>query len=225
MLSFNLQDDGDSWSMERLDHNPARLGGPLGATGAFSMQHKSSGCEVYGAPTRDGGWLAFVRPCCACFSSTAFSEIWLPFSSSFMSPSSLPFVDLLIDCRAVSTRVDADGPTDWFTRAKPGGAAWPPLGRAPYPMTASSMITTASGYIIQAGQFPIVSLQVSWDDGFSWRFFDIDYNGACGGNGALAEVAPDVVWYGYSDGYEWPPVYRYQIFRVTTSGDVVPLDP
>ena len=83
--------------------------------------------------------------------------------------------------------------TDWFTRAQPGGAAWPPLSRAPYPMFASSMLRTKAGVLVHAGQFPIVSLQVSWDDGFSWRFFDIDYNGATGGNGQIAEVAPNGV--------------------------------
>ena len=49
--------------MHRLDHNPARLGGPLDSNGDFSVFHKSGGCEVYAAPTSDGGWLAFVRPC------------------------------------------------------------------------------------------------------------------------------------------------------------------
>ena len=87
--------------------------------------------------------------------------------------------------------------TDWFTRAQPGGAAWPPLSRAPYPMFASSMLRTKAGVLVHAGQFPIVSLQVSWDDGFSWRFFDIDYNGATGGNGQIAEVAPNVLMYTY----------------------------
>ena len=155
-VALRSESDGDqgTWTMHRLDHNPARLGGPLDSNGDFSVFHKSGGCEVYAAPTSDGGWLAFVRPCYHAY-------------------------------------------TDWFTRAQPGGATWPPLSRAAYPMFASSMLRTKAGVLVHAGQFPIVSLQVSWDDGFSWRFFDIDYNGATGGNGQIAEVAPDVLMYTY----------------------------
>ena len=52
---------GESWTMEKLDANPARKHGPLGATTAsYWMFHKSSGCEIAAAPTADGGALAML---------------------------------------------------------------------------------------------------------------------------------------------------------------------
>ena len=74
----------------------------------------------------------------------------------------------------------------------------------------------------------MVSLQVSWDDGKSWRFYDIDFNGATGG-GVLVEVAPDLLWHGYTWGGQYIDTSgkpsspdRFQLFRVTRN-DVFPV--
>jgi hypothetical protein len=45
----------------------------------------------------------------------------------------------------------------------------------------------------------------------------MDLNGACGGNGGLVEVEPDVLLYFYEDGFYAPPPLRVQRFRVTAT--------
>ena len=114
---------GESWSMDKLDSNPARINGPLGATYSYGRKKLSTGSEIAAAPTADGGVLTFIR--------------------------------------------DQQHSTMWTGRAVTGGGAWAPLCRAPFPMfaTADSMLRTSSGVLVMAGQFPIVSLEVSWDDG------------------------------------------------------------
>ena len=88
-----------------------------------------------------------------------------------------------------------NSPWMWQARSLPGAAAWEPLTRGSFPMyaSASSMVRTHSGAIIVGGRFPHNSLQVSFDDGRSWRFYS--HETRCGGNGIMAEVAPDVVIY------------------------------
>jgi len=109
--------------MIKLDSNPARINGPLGATYSYGRKKLSTGSEIAAAPTADGGVLTFIR--------------------------------------------DQQHSTMWTGRAVAGGGSWAPLCRAPFPMfaTAGSMVRTSSGVLVMAGQFPIVSLEVSWDDG------------------------------------------------------------
>ena len=109
--------------MSKLDSNPARINGPLGATYSYGRKKLSTGSEIAAAPTADGGVLTFIR--------------------------------------------DQQHSTMWTGRAVAGGGSWAPLCRAPFPMfaTAGSMVRTSSGVLVMAGQFPIVSLEVSWDDG------------------------------------------------------------
>ena len=109
--------------MDKLDSNPARINGPLGATYSYGRKKLSTGSEIAAAPTADGGVLTFIR--------------------------------------------DQQHSTMWTGRAVAGGGSWAPLCRAPFPMfaTAGSMVRTSSGVLVMAGQFPIVSLEVSWDDG------------------------------------------------------------
>ena len=109
--------------MNKLDSNPARINGPLGATYSYGRKKLSTGSEIAAAPTADGGVLTFIR--------------------------------------------DQQHSTMWTGRAVAGGGSWAPLCRAPFPMfaTAGSMVRTSSGVLVMAGQFPIVSLEVSWDDG------------------------------------------------------------
>ena len=57
--------------------------------------------------------------------------------------------------------------------------------------SANSMVRTANGALVIGGRFPLMSLQVSWDDGHSWQFYSLESRP--GGNGAMVEVAPNVV--------------------------------
>ena len=57
--------------------------------------------------------------------------------------------------------------------------------------SANSMVRTANGALVIGGRFPLMSLQVSWDDGHSWAFYSLESRP--GGNGAMVEVAPNVV--------------------------------
>ena len=57
--------------------------------------------------------------------------------------------------------------------------------------SANSMVRTANGALVIGGRFPLMSLQVSWDDGHSWSFYSLESRP--GGNGAMVEVAPNVV--------------------------------
>ena len=55
------------------------------------------------------------------------------------------------------------------------------------------MVTTQCGAMVVGGRFPLNSLQVSWDDGRSWKFYS--HESRPGGNGQMAEVDNDVVIY------------------------------
>ena len=57
--------------------------------------------------------------------------------------------------------------------------------------SANSIVRTANGALVIGGRFPLMSLQVSWDDGHSWQFYSLESRP--GGNGAMVEVAPNVV--------------------------------
>ena len=52
---------GESWSMNKLDSNPARINGPLGATYSYGRKKLSTGSEIAAAPTADGS-LATMDP-------------------------------------------------------------------------------------------------------------------------------------------------------------------
>ena len=59
----------------------------------------------------------------------------------------------------------------------------------------STCISTQSGVLLVAGRFPAITIQASWDGGFSFKFFTVDTS-SMWGNGAMVEIAPDVVLFG-----------------------------
>ena len=65
----------------------------------------------------------------------------------------------------------------------------------------NSMVRVTNGAILIAGRFPVNSVQVSRNDGRSWKWYTID--GHPGGNGAMVEVQENVVLYVYGAGLGW----------------------
>lgn len=94
------------------------------------------------------------------------------------------------------------------------GSSWQPVTRSPLLVCAhaNSALTTMSGVVLVAGRFPGIALMVSWDDAMSWDTYLID-SSAFAANGALVEVAPDLVLYIYGGSYS-PAGYRTQLFRL-----------
>ncbi|MCK4322937.1 MAG: hypothetical protein KAW89_00305, partial [Armatimonadetes bacterium] len=88
----------------------------------------------------------------------------------------------------------------------------------------NSMISTSSGALIIGGRFPAMAVQVSYDDGMTWKCYRID-SSAGWANGAMYEVAPDVVLfiYGGPDSPEQMQI-RGQFLRVTPEG-IYPVTP
>ena len=105
-------------------------------------------------------------------------------------------------------------PWMWESWSTDGGKSWSPAARGPFPMYAAtnSMTSTTSGYLVIAGRHPGVGLQVSRDDGMTWRTTRIDTPFYA--NGFSLEVEPDVVLYIYDGKYSDPRV-RAQLIRVT----------
>ena len=118
-----------------------------------------------------------------------------------------------------------DSPFMWESWSEDGGRTWTPTARGPFPMYASdnSMLTTSSGAILIGGRFPGLAVQVSYDDGMTWKCYRIDT--ACYANGAMLEVEPDVVFYAYGGKYLTKAVskqtaseLRGMFLRVTPEG-------
>jgi len=106
----------------------------------------------------------------------------------------------------------------WETWSEDDGQTWTPLCNGPFPMYAcnNSMISTSSGALIIGGRFPGMAVQVSHDDGMTWKCYRID-SSAIWANGAMYEVAPDVVLFIYG-GPDSPREMRAQFIRVTPDG-------
>lgn len=62
---------------------------------------------------------------------------------------------------------------------------------------------------------PALSVQVSWDDGMTWRCWDIDTT--FWANGVMCEAAADLVLFLYGGSYHDPRV-RVQLLRVAAGG-------
>ncbi len=117
-----------------------------------------------------------------------------------------------------------NSPVMWETWSEDDGRTWTPLCNGPFPMYAcnNSMISTSSGALIIGGRFPGMAVQVSQDDGMTWQCYRID-NSAIWANGAMYEVAPDVVLFVYG-GPDSPQEMRAQLLRVTSEG-IYPVTP
>ncbi len=76
-------------------------------------------------------------------------------------------------------------PLMWESWSEDDGQSWTPAARGPFPMCAceASMICTTSGVILIGGRFPGIAVQVSRDDGMSWKGYRIDAVGWA--NGAM----------------------------------------
>ena len=116
-------------------------------------------------------------------------------------------------------------PWMWESWSENGGRTWTPTARGPFPMYASdnSMLTTSSGAMIIGGRFPGLAVQVSYDNGMTWKCYRIDT--ALYANGAMLEVEPDVVFYAYGGKYLTKAVskqtaseLRGMFLRVTPDG-------
>jgi hypothetical protein len=94
------------------------------------------------------------------------------------------------------------------------GESWTPMSRGPFDMQAmgSTCLSTTSGVLMVAGRFPAITIQASWDGGFSFSFFTVDTS-SMWANGAMAEIAPDVVLFVYG-GPSAPNELRSQRFKV-----------
>jgi len=108
-------------------------------------------------------------------------------------------------------------PRMWESWSRDDGKTWSPLARGAFPMYAcnNSMLTTTSGVILIAGRFPGIAMQVSRDNGLTWKFYQLDR--CIYANGAMYEVEPNVVLYVYG-GWNRPQQLRYQLIRVTSDG-------
>jgi hypothetical protein len=104
----------------------------------------------------------------------------------------------------------------WETRSDDAGATWSPTTRAPVTSYACAMLPhpTVSGYLVIGGRFPGNSLNVSRDRGLTWETYRIGMDLLSGGS--MAEIAPDVVLWVYSD--SWHSSMRAQAFRITATG-------
>ena len=147
-----------------------------------------------------------------------YDDMWMiPKGSSEISASQARDGSIMSLVRPYSS------PFMWETWSKDGGKTWTPKARGPFPMYAcnNSMITTTSGVIIIGGRFPGMGVQVSHDDGMTWKCFRIDT--CVWANGAMYEVEPDVVLYVYGGKCVPEPkdsgkFLRGQLLRVTSEG-------
>ena len=105
----------------------------------------------------------------------------------------------------------------WESWSHDDGLTWTPMARGAFAMYAStnSMLTTRSGVILIGGRFPGIAVQASFDDGMTWRCYQIDT--ALWANGSMYEIERDVVLFVYG-GLNEPHQLRYQVLRVTASG-------
>ena len=107
-------------------------------------------------------------------------------------------------------------PLMWESWSEDGGQTWTPTTRGPFPMYGGpDMVCTTSGALVIGGRFPDIAVQVSHDDGMTWQCYRID--SAIWANGAMYEVAPDVVLFLYGGPVD-PEELRAQLLRVTPEG-------
>ena len=83
--------------------------------------------------------------------------------------------------------------------SKSEGAEWIPLSKGHFVMYAcgSAAVTTTSGAVLVGGRFPGQGVQVSWDNGKTFRTYTIDSTGH--GQGSMIEAAPNVVLFVYGE--------------------------
>ena len=79
--------------------------------------------------------------------------------------------------------------TMWTARSDTSGRSWRPLTRGGWPLYAlgTAMVTTSSGVMLAGGRFPSLSVQASWDSGYTWRAFVVDNCDTA--QGSMIEVA------------------------------------
>ena len=107
-------------------------------------------------------------------------------------------------------------PWMWESWSEDGGQTWTPTTRGPFPMYGGpQMVCTTSGALVIGGRFPDIAVQVSHDDGMTWKCYRID--SAIWANGSMYEVAPDVVLFIYG-GPDNPREMRGMFLRVTPDG-------
>ena len=118
------------------------------------------------------------------------------------------------DGNVVALTRSNESPLMWETWSADGGRTWTPQARGPFAMYAScsAMCTTSSGYLVIAGRFPALAVQVSRDHGMTWQCYQVDTG--IWANGAMIEVEPDVALWAYG-GNNQPEELRGQLFRVT----------
>ncbi|MBI4585268.1 MAG: exo-alpha-sialidase [Planctomycetes bacterium] len=112
-------------------------------------------------------------------------------------------------------------PYVWESRSGDGGWTWTPATPGAFAMYAGtqSMICTASGALLFGARHPGMAVRASFDDGMSWRCYRVDTTSW--GNGAMFEVAPDLVLYVYG-----AHVYRNQLrgqFLRAAAGGLTPV--
>jgi hypothetical protein len=110
----------------------------------------------------------------------------------------------------------------WQCWSYDSGATWQPAVRAPFPGYAQSMLRLESGPILVAKRFPLLSINVSYDDGVNWdKGTVVDYPTQA--NGFMVEVEPNVVLCAYQDKSSRGQPLLAQRIRVTPEG-VFPVD-
>jgi len=109
-------------------------------------------------------------------------------------------------------------PFMWESWSDDDGLTWTPAARGAFPMYActEAMVCTSSGAVLIGGRFPGLAVQVSYDDGLTWKCYRIDATGGCA-NGAMYEIEPNVVLFIYG-GWHTPDQLRCQTLRVTPAG-------
>lgn len=106
--------------------------------------------------------------------------------------------------------------TMWQCWSADAGESYDAAVRTTFPGYAQSLIRTASGAILCAHRYPHYSVNLSYDDGFTWdEGTVIDY--AFWGMGCLIEVEPDVVLCTYMNWDRKQPLLA-QCIRVTRHG-------
>ena len=127
-----------------------------------------------------------------------------------------PYATRLKDGRVLCLIRPIYSPWMWETWSSDGGATWSPTTRAPLTSYACAMLphATASGYLVIGGRFPGNAVHISRDQGLTWETYRIGTDTLAGGS--MAEIAPDVVLWVYSD--SWHSSMRAQAVRITPTG-------
>jgi hypothetical protein len=105
-------------------------------------------------------------------------------------------------------------PWVWETWSDNGGISWGPTRRGAFPSYANTMLATAGGAILVAGRMPGLGLHVSFDQGLSWKHYQIGTDIWAMGN--MYEVEPGVVLFVYMDSHN--TLLRAQLIEVISDG-------